>query len=66
MIKDTDGNRQTAKQKAKALLLDALAVKVDYWTEDWAACADDMTDREQEAVSVQLAKLERRLAKILA
>lgn len=61
-IKGVDGERETPKQHAQFLIMDAIASKRGYWKEGYSV--DDMTPKEIKAVDDQLKKLGDRVAKM--
>lgn len=61
-IKGSDGERETPKQKAQFLIMDAIATKRGYWQESYET--DGMTPKEIKAVDDQLRKLGDRVAKM--
>lgn len=60
MIKDNAGERQTPKQKAQDLIMDALATCQGYWVESQS---ENMTKKEIMLTNMQLKKLSDRVAK---
>lgn len=64
MIKD--GNKKvTPKIKAQDLLMDAISVKLGYWThENLNGLTDGMTEREIKLVQEQMQKQADRIAKM--
>ena len=62
MIKNNAGERTTPKLLAQEILIDALAVKLEFLGEDTGF--DDLTDREKDIVGDQVVKQVNRIRKM--
>ena len=65
MIKRYDGEKLTANQMAKEILMDLIDTR-DYWQEKTNSNADKMTEKEIAAINKALEKQAQRIYKLLA